>query len=141
MYLHSVMKKLSSVRATVCPENMQSPHVRTPRTDMPAPLQMSQACRSRRPHTVRSSAGGYERGSHFRCEPGTDNDVINIVKHRKRNTVPASAKNLRRIMNLESKMIRFANLRLHNMHAKRFLAPLHFIFLGDTKGAKNTFDS
>lgn len=40
-------------------------------------------------------------GLHFRWDPGTDNEVINIVIHLRRKTVPQRAKNLRNNMNLK----------------------------------------
>lgn len=46
-------------------------------------------------------------GLHCRCVPGTDNDVIIIVTHRRRNTVPDNAKNRLSKINLEKE-------KLHN---------------------------
>lgn len=46
------------------------------------------------------SSSGTFRGWHCRCAPGTDNEVMSIVTHLSRKTVPDSAKNLRNKINL-----------------------------------------
>ena len=41
---------------------------------------------------------------HFKCRPGTDRDVINIVKQRRKNTEPNNENVLLNIINLRYKL-------------------------------------
>lgn len=41
---------------------------------------------------------------HFKCRPGTDRDVINIVKQRRKNTEPNNENVLLNIINLKYKL-------------------------------------
>lgn len=54
-------------------------------------------------------------GWHCKCVPGTDNEVMSIVTHLNKKTVPERAKNLRSSMNLQEYNILHLNLFLHGL--------------------------
>lgn len=59
-------------------------------------------------HPVQSSSGTF-RGWHCKCAPGTDKEVMSIVTHLNRKTVPDSAKNLRNKMNLLGNLVDYSH--------------------------------